>query len=56
MGDSGDDVKALQHALKITEDGDFGPATRAAVMAFQQANGLLADGVVGPLTRQKLGI
>lgn len=49
-------VMALQKALlrkgfnpgKI--DGVFGLGTQAAVMAFQQSEGLLADGVVGPRT------
>lgn len=36
-------------------DGIFGPRTTAAVIAFQQQEGLLADGVVGPLTRRALG-
>ncbi|UGB44594.1 peptidoglycan-binding protein [Frateuria edaphi] len=36
------------HALK--PDGDFGPSTRQAVVAFQQAHGLKADGRVGPKT------
>lgn len=32
MGDNGKDVKALQAALKINADIDFGPGTKAAVI------------------------
>jgi peptidoglycan hydrolase-like protein with peptidoglycan-binding domain len=50
------DVIALQQALGITADGDFGAATTSAVEAFQTAHGLTADGVVGPATREALGL
>lgn len=55
-GDSGTEVQALQQALKTVGydpgaiDGDYGPATQAAVVAFQTAEGLSADGVAGPET------
>lgn len=54
--DSGLQVKRLQRRLKDAGfspgeiDGDFGVATEAAVIAFQKANGLLADGIAGPKT------
>ena len=35
-------------------DGIFGSKTYAAVLAFQKANGLVADGIVGSLTWGKL--
>ena len=36
-------------------DGIFGSKTYAAVVAFQKANGLAVDGIVGPETWAKLG-
>jgi len=55
-GSSGRLVRYLQFLLKIngysvgTVDGQFGTNTQNAVIAFQQANNLTADGVVGPKT------
>ncbi len=37
-------------------DGIYGNATRNAVVAFQKANGLTADGVAGPKTIAALGL
>lgn len=50
-GSKGKAVKVLQVILGGLEvDGSFGPATQAAVIAFQKAHGLEPDGIVGPKT------
>jgi peptidoglycan hydrolase-like protein with peptidoglycan-binding domain/GH25 family lysozyme M1 (1,4-beta-N-acetylmuramidase) len=54
-GDTGPAVQTLQTRLNVwgatlTVDGDFGPATLAAVKAFQTEQKLTVDGIVGPLT------
>lgn len=53
-GSTGDDVRRLQQLLGVTVDGDFGPDTQRAVIAFQKANKLAADGGVGPYTWREL--
>jgi hypothetical protein len=58
-GATGAQVKTLQQALTalgypVTADGDYGPATQAAVVKFQTAKGLTPDGVVGPVTLAEL--
>lgn len=59
---SGGDVLALQRRLNsqasagLVEDGEFGGATLRAVVAYQQAQALGADGIVGALTRASLGL
>lgn len=40
-------VKLVQGIVGVTTDGDYGPNTKKAVTAFQAANKLTADGVVG---------
>jgi peptidoglycan hydrolase-like protein with peptidoglycan-binding domain len=49
-GMHGDDVWSLQMSLGIPADSDFGPATEAAVMAYQRSRGLFVDGIAGPRT------
>lgn len=53
-GDTGADVAMLQRLLRVQGPDRFGPKTLKAVLAFQQANGLHADGKVGPKTWGKL--
>ena len=55
-GSKGEQVKLLQEFLEITVDGDFGPKTEMAVKSWQYANNLDADGIVGPLTWDAMGI
>ena len=54
-GSTGSAVLQLQKLLntlgyKLEEDGSFGPATDAAVKAYQKAHGLEVDGEVGSMT------
>jgi len=53
-GYRGDDVALLQTLLKIKADGIFGVKTRERVVEFQKMNSLRPDGIVGPLTWEKL--
>ena len=52
----GEDIKAVQNKLNSlgyncgTADGYYGNATKSAVISFQSAKGLTADGEVGPAT------
>jgi len=54
LGSEGEDVKKLQTKLGVDPIGKFGPKTDAAVKAWQSANDLTPDGVVGPATWAKL--
>ncbi len=59
-GSKGEAVRTLQSLLQALGflggkvDGSFGPTTKEAVISFQKANGLKADGVAGSATMTKL--
>jgi putative chitinase len=53
-GSEGAEVKKLQEKLGVEAIGKFGPKTEAAVKAWQKANGLKDDGIVGDATWSKL--
>lgn len=59
-GDTGEHVLFLQqrllaHGYSVSADGIFGPGTENAVRNFQNSQGLVGDGVVGPKTWAALG-
>ncbi len=62
LGDSGAEVEEVQKKLKTLGfdpgpvDGLFGPATEAAVLAFQRSEDLLVDGIAGPRTLKALDL
>lgn len=58
---TGSNITKIQRALRqagvsVRVDGAFGNSTRSAVKQFQRAQGLRADGVVGPATIEALGL
>lgn len=63
LGDTGQLVEDLQRTLNarldgddLSVDGDFGPATEAAVRRFQEAKAVEPDGVVSDATWRALGV
>lgn len=63
IGAKGEQVKLLQQKLvekgylKASDiDGDFGQVTQLALQRFQLANGLIADGICGVKSAEKLGL
>jgi chitosanase len=57
----GDDVSTLQRALvargeAVSCDGVFGDVTDRCLRDFQSRNGMVVDGVAGPVTRAALGL
>jgi hypothetical protein len=59
-GSTGQDVRRIQQRLQELNlyrgpiDGSFGGGTESAAKSFQKAHGLAPDGIVGPLTWERL--
>ena len=51
-GESGAHIKLIQKALGVPADGQYGPVTKKAIIAWQKANPKYgdADGVIGAKT------
>jgi hypothetical protein len=68
LGDSGPKVRMIQQVLAdkgyknssgrkpIVVDGVFGPATDKRVRQYQKDQGLVSDGIVGPITAGHMGL
>jgi LAS superfamily LD-carboxypeptidase LdcB len=54
LGSKGAPAMLVQSIIGAKADGDFGPKSVAALKAWQTANGLTADGSVGPVTWKKM--
>ena len=55
-GLSGEPVRILQAKLGVNADGVFGQGTETALIEYQTANGLSADGIAGPDTFTQMGL
>ncbi len=55
-GSRGGSVATVQRIVGTYQDGIFGPKTHAAVKGYQGRNGLVVDGIVGPMTSAKMGL
>lgn len=56
VGSKGPAVVNVQTVVGATADGNFGPMTKAKVIAWQANNGLTPDGVFGPLSKAKANL
>ena len=55
LGDTGDDVKALEEFLQYPVTGAFDEWLDGGVRRWQSAHRLTTDGVVGPVTAATMG-